>query len=376
MDRAAVPVSGLFVFGTLRHDPLREAVLGRAVAGRPVRLEGWQARRAAGGDWPVLVEAPGAAAEGLLLEGLSARERARADFFELGFGYERRPVRVAAGESAVSAQAYFAADPSPADATIWDFAAWQARSGALWCAAAEEAMDGFGSASPEALARRWSMILLRAASRLRAARPAPASLRSAYSAADDVEIRAERRPYTDFFALREQDLRFRKFDGGFSDPVTRTGFLGGDAATVLPWDPAADTVLLVEQFRAGPLMRGDPLPWTLEPIAGRIDPGESPEACVRREAVEEAGLSLGALHHVAAYYPSTGAVSEFVYSFVAETDLDGRGGEVGGVAHEHEDIRAHVIQFERLMQLVASGEAANAPLILSALWLQRHRDGR
>ena len=30
-------------------------------------------------------------------------------------------------------------------------------------------------------------------------------------------------------------------------------------------------VLLVEQFRAGPMGRGDPQPWMLEAIAGRID---------------------------------------------------------------------------------------------------------
>jgi hypothetical protein len=32
-----------------------------------------------------------------------------------------------------------------------------------------------------------------------------------------------------------------------------------------------------------------------------------------------------------------------------------------------------LISFDRLMALVASGEVANAPLILTALWLQRER---
>jgi len=159
-----------------------------------------------------------------------------------------------------------------------------------------------------------------------------------------------------------------------SAPVRRAGFIGGDAATVLPYDPQTDTVLLVEQFRVGPLMRGDPRPWSLEPIAGRIDPGESAEACARREALEEAGLGLGRLHRVADYYPTPGAVSEFLFSFVAEADLDGQGGVLGGEPGEEEDIRTHVVPFEALMRLIDSGEAGTGPLILSAYWLAMHRD--
>jgi len=53
---------------------------------------------------------------------------------------------------------------------------------------------------------------------------------------------------------------------------------------------------------------------------------------------------------------------------------DGAAG-LGGVADEHEDIRAHVIGFDRLMELVDTGEANNAPLILSALALAARRAG-
>ena len=36
-------------------------------------------------------------------------------------------------------------------------------------------------------------------------------------------------------------------------------------------------------------------------------------------------------------------------------------------------LRGHLIPFDRLMALVASGEVQNAPLILTALWLQREK---
>ena len=365
-------MSALFVFGTLRHAPLRAVVLGAEGAARPARLAGWEVRRAATGHWPVLVPGPGGA-EGLLLE-LDPAAQARADFFELGFGYGLRPVTVETEAGPVAAQAYFAAGPEPS-AAAWSLTDWARDWGAVWRAAADEAMALFGQIGAEELARRWHMIELRAATRQRAARSAPTELRSALSVESDVDVILETRPYSNFFTLEERDLRFRRFDGTMSAAVNRAGFVGGDAATVLPWDPALDAVLVVEQFRIGPMLRGDPRPWALEPIAGRIDAGETPEQCARREAMEEAGVTLGALHHVADYYPSPGAATDYFFTFVAEADLAGRGGLIGGVASEEEDIRSHVVPFDRLMQLIASGEAATGPLILSALWLQRHRAG-
>jgi len=58
---------------------------------------------------------------------------------------------------------------------------------------------------------------------------------------------------------------------------------------------------------------------------------------------------------------------------VALADLPDQAARLGGVEDEAEDIRGHVIPFDRLMELVGSGEIGNAPLILSALWLQRER---
>ncbi len=57
---------------------------------------------------------------------------------------------------------------------------------------------------------------------------------------------------------------------------------------------ARDRVLLLEQMRAGPMLRGDANPWMLEPVAGMIDAGETPIRPALRECAEEAGLSLAA----------------------------------------------------------------------------------
>jgi hypothetical protein len=68
-------------------------------------------------------------------------------------------------------------------------------------------------------------------------------------------------------------------------------------------------------------------------------------------------------------------VAEFLYSYVGLADMPREGAWLAGLAAESEDIRAHVIGFDRLMALVASGEVRNAPLLLTALWLSQRREG-
>jgi nudix-type nucleoside diphosphatase (YffH/AdpP family) len=156
--------------------------------------------------------------------------------------------------------------------------------------------------------------------------------------------------------------------------VSRAAFVAGDAVTVLPYDPVRDRVMLVEQFRFGAHVRGDPCPWSLEPIAGRIDGGETPEGAARREAGEEAGITLGELIPIGRYYPAPGATTEYLFSYIGLADLPETAERLGGLATEAEDIRALVIGFDALMALVDSNEAENAPLRLSALELARRRE--
>lgn len=363
-----------FFYGTLCHLPLLRAVLGRTPQATPADLPGHRVAWAQGQDFPLIEAAHGRTAPGLLVEGLTAEDQARLDFYEGGFAYRTRvlPVPVA-GRGDVSAQVYFP-DPGHWQAGVdWRLADWAAIWGETVTASAADVMALYGQKPAQAVAARRHAMLVRAGSRVRAASdPAPTDLRHS-ARPDDVQVDARREPYAHFFAVEEYDLRFRRFDGALSAPATRAAFVSGDAVTVLPYDPVRDRVLLVEQFRAGPFARGDRQPWQLEAVAGRVDPAESPENAARREAVEEAGVVLRDLLPVANYYPSPGAKTEFILSYVGLADLPDSAARLGGLADEGEDIRGHVIPFARLMDLVATGEIANAPLILSALWLDRER---
>lgn len=372
-----MPVEALFLYGTLRHAPLLTTVAGAPQRAETAWLDDHTVTHAvshAGAEqvFPLFTARPGAVAEGLVVRP-DAEARARLDAYERVFGYDTTVVRVRTAQGPVEAVIYLPRAEMWRPGRPWSLADWAETRGALGVATAAEVMALIRHATPEAILTRYGMLESRVASRARAqANPAPVSLRRRASAAD-VEIAAHRRPYTWFFGVEEADLRFRRFDGSLSPVVTRAGFVMADAVTVLPYDPVRDRVMLVEQFRFGPWTRGDATPWSLEPIAGRIDGQETPEGAVRREAQEEAGLALRDLRLVSRYYVSPGAVTEYIHSYVGLADLPDSAQGISGLETEAEDIRAHVIAFERLMDMVASGEVENAPLLISAQWLAMNR---
>ncbi len=71
------------------------------------------------------------------------------------------------------------------------------------------------------------------------------------------------------------------------------------------------TVILVRQYRYGSDTIGLELP------AGTLDPGESPEACARRELAEETGYAAPELELVATYRPEPVRSTSFAYVYVA-----------------------------------------------------------
>lgn len=257
----------------------------------------------------------------------------------------------------------------------WNEALWPS---ALAAEIAREILaqpDEVGSA---AIGARLPMIGVWADSRLRAMAtpPAAAGLAGPQGQGDGPDWRLIRRdqPYAGFFAVEEWRLDHRLNAGGWSQELSRTGFLMGDAVVVLPWDPLRDRVLLIDQFRLAPAMRADRQPWLLEAVAGRVDVGETPEIAARREAMEEARLPLGQLFPAIHHYPSPGAVAEFLYLYVAQADLPDDVAGIHGLESEQEDIRSHVMPREKLQQLTATGQVTNGPLALLAMWLQLNHD--
>ncbi len=67
----------------------------------------------------------------------------------------------------------------------------------------------------------------------------------------DVEVLERIIPYDGHFRIEASRLRHRRFGGGWTEVMTRELFERGHAAVVLPYDPASDRVVLIEQFLIG-----------------------------------------------------------------------------------------------------------------------------
>lgn len=255
----------------------------------------------------------------------------------------------------------------------WSIDGWSSVSQATLDQAVCEIVTDMDRRPAAQLAATRAMILSRAAARVAARDSVPTDLRSAATAAEVEDLRIDI-SHAGFFRTRSHHLRYPHFDTGKSPVLTREVFVATDAALVLPYDPRRDRLLLVEQFRMGPYGRGDPHPWMLEPVAGRIDAGETPEDTARRECREEAGLEIVSLEKISSHYCTPGYSTEVFHLFLGLCDLPDMVQGQGGLATENEDIRTHVIGFEAAMALLQSGEANNGPLILGLIWLQRERD--
>ncbi len=100
-----------------------------------------------------------------------------------------------------------------------------------------------------------------------------------------------------------------------------------------------------------------------------IEEGESVEDVVRREAQEEAGVTVKRCLPVLSYLVSPGGTTERSSIMVGEIDINEAKG-IHGLAEENEDILVHVFSREEAYQLIEAGIVDNAATIISLQWLQ------
>ncbi len=187
---------------------------------------------------------------------------------------------------------------------------------------------------------------------------------------NDVELISKKTLYKGFFRMNEYRFKHRLFKGGWSAEVKREVFERGHAGVLLAYDPKRDEVVLIEQIRI-PAYETSQTPWLLEVIAGMVEEGESPEEVVRREATEEAGITIGRCKPIVSYLSSPGGTSERMYVYVGEVDATTATG-IHGLACENEDIRVHVVSREQAYQWVEEGIIDNAASVIALQWLRLH----
>lgn len=178
---------------------------------------------------------------------------------------------------------------------------------------------------------------------------------------DRVRVKDVRILSDDYYTLKKNTFEFRRANGEWQTQ-TRETYDRGNCATVLPYNLAQRSVVLVRQFRYPAFVNGyDDL--LIEAAAGVLD-GEAPEVRIRAEAEEETGYRLGEIRKVFEAFMSPGSITEKLHFFVAEYQPSMQVGNGGGIASEGEDIEVLELQIDQALAMIGDGRIADAKTIM------------
>lgn len=163
-----------------------------------------------------------------------------------------------------------------------------------------------------------------------------------------------------WFVLRKIVYDLMKKDGG-SQRQMREVYDRGNGATILLYHRAKNSVVLIRQFRMPTYINGNADGMLIETCAGLLD-DDSPEECIRREAMEETGFAVGEVEKLFSAYMSPGGVTELVHFFAAEYDDTSRRSAGGGV--EDEVIEVIEMPFPQALAMVRDGRICDGKTIM------------
>jgi hypothetical protein len=146
-----------FFFGTLMDRDVLELVLARSVADDafvPATLDGYRRVRVGKDSFPMLIEEPGGAVEGIVYQTRTAEEDARILFFE-DFDYGLLPCRPRTADGVVEAM-FCGIDTAvePSD-EVWHLDGWAKRHKSGFLKLSEIYMNCFGRMTPEEAEPVW-----------------------------------------------------------------------------------------------------------------------------------------------------------------------------------------------------------------------------
>ncbi len=146
-----------------------------------------------------------------------------------------------------------------------------------------------------------------------------------------------------------------------------------DAVCLTLFDTHTNSLIFVNQFRIGAdfnleLGESD----TLEPVAGHIDPGESPIEAAIREAKEETDIDIDAssLEFIAKGLTSPGISNEMHHHYYADFDSSKFDmAKIMSTVHgiDDEEIKVVLINIEEAMNMVRNGKIFASHTIIGVM---------
>ena len=131
------------------------------------------------------------------------------------------------------------------------------------------------------------------------------------------------------------------------------------AACIIPVLPEGN-IALIKQYRYPVQSEMIELP------AGKLDPGEKPEVCAKRELEEEIGYSAGKLTFVCNIHPAIGFASEKMWIYLAEDLVK----TVENTDHD-EFLVLMPTHFDDAIKMVWDGKITDVKTIIGLLWAER-----
>ena len=172
--------------------------------------------------------------------------------------------------------------------------------------------------------------------------------------------------YDGFFKMNEVSIKYKKYDGSWSNEIKRELFGGAQVSAVLPYDPIKKEIVLIQQFRPGTISRNTNN-YLKEIVAGIIDPGESPEIAAKRECLEETGYKIKKLTSIQGYYPAPGSSESFYHLFLGEVDSKNEK-KIMGLDTENEDILVESYNISQVKKMMQNGELINGLSLIAIQW--------
>ena len=109
----------------------------------------------------------------------------------------------------------------------------------------------------------------------------------------------------------------------------------------------------------------------LEAPAGKIDDGETPEATMRRELVEELGHKIERLDLIVTLYSTPGSVTERLWLFTGEYSDATKVAPGGGEDAESERLDIVELTLDDALGMVADGRIVDMKTVVLLQWMRR-----
>lgn len=163
------------------------------------------------------------------------------------------------------------------------------------------------------------------------------------------------------------DLDHVRFPDGSTGDLEMVRHPGASAVVPFLGDPAGSDpqILLIRQYRYA--AEG----FLYEIPAGRLESGEDPERCARRELKEETGCEARSVERVFTMYTTPGFTDEKIHLFIAS------GLSRGETSHERDEfMETHATTLSAALAMIERGEIQDAKTALGILYAAGFRAGR